>query len=153
MTGSSSNRNKTITDLLNATYVSLKSVVPLPYQISKPALLGKSLLIEFGVLIGITGDIKGKLILGGEQAIFQTIGESMFGMALEGEMLTSFSGELGNMLAGNLATNIVKSGINTDITSPTIMDGQTSISGYKQALQLTALFEQAGDLNIYLLMD
>ncbi|WP_249870261.1 chemotaxis protein CheX [Oceanobacillus saliphilus] len=146
-------RNRSVTILLNGTNASLKSIVPLDYQLSKPKLLGQSLSLQFGVLIGFTGDLKGKLILSGEHTVFGTIGEAMFGMAVEGEMLASFSGELGNMLAGNLSTNIVQNGIKTDITAPTIMQGNTTLSGYDKAIHLTAIFESAGDLNLFLLLD
>jgi len=109
--------------------------------------------LQFGVLIGFTGDLKGKLILSGEHAVFSEIGKSMFGMDIEGEMLTSFSGELGNMLAGNLSAKIEEHGIRTDITAPTIMEGKTTLSGFDKAIQLTADFENTGNMDIYLLID
>ncbi|WP_010647690.1 chemotaxis protein CheX [Oceanobacillus massiliensis] len=146
-------RNRSVTSLLNGTNESLKSIIPLDYQLSKPGLLAKPLNIQFGVLIGFTGDLKGKLILSGELDVFGAIGQAMFGMAIEGEMLASFSGELGNMLAGNLSTNIVQNGIMTDITAPTIMNGDTTLSGYDKAIHLTASFEKSGNLDIYLLID
>ena len=95
-------RNKLIMDLLNGTYSTLRTIVPIHHEIKKPRLLEQSLHLQFGVLIGITVDIKGKLILAGDSTIFGSIGESMFGMPLEGDMLLSFSGELGNMIAGGL---------------------------------------------------
>ncbi|WP_188455881.1 chemotaxis protein CheX [Virgibacillus oceani] len=153
MTITMDKRNKIVKDLLNGTYVSLKTVVPIKHEISKPQLLGKALHTNFGVLIGITGDVRGKLVLSGDTAVFGSIGEKMFGMPLEGEMLASFSGELGNMLAGSLSTNIVEEGINTDITSPTIIQGDTSLSGYRQALHVTVGFDAVGDMDIYLLLD
>lgn len=143
----------TITDLLNATYKSLKSIVPVHYEMSKPRLLGKSLELQFGVLIGVTGDVKGRLILAGPKETFGAIGESMFGMPLDGEMLSSFSGELGNMLAGGISTTIVEKDIKTDITAPTIMEGNTTLSGYENAIQVTAEFEKIGSMNIYLLLN
>lgn len=146
-------RNRTITVLLNGTNSTLQSIVPIPYQMSKPSLLGNSLHLEFGVLIGITGDIKGRLVLAGDPAVFRSIGESMFGMPVADEMLSSFSGELGNMLAGGIATTIVEHDVTTDITAPTIMQGNTTLSGYEKSIRLTATFEGSGDLGIYLLID
>lgn len=145
--------NKTITDLLNGTFASLKSIVPINYQMSKPHLLGKHLELQFGVLIGVTGDIKGRLILAGDKAVFSSIGEAMFGMPLEGEMLSSFSGELGNMLAGRISTTIVENGIQTDITAPTIMQGTTTLSGHEKAIHMTAEFDNIGGMDIYLLLN
>lgn len=146
-------RNKSVRILLNGTNSAIQTVVPIKHEISKPRLLEKSLHIKFGVLIGIIGDVKGKLVLAGDAAVFGSIGEVMFGMALEGEMLASFSGELGNMLAGSLSTNIVQEGINTDITSPTIIQGDTTLSGYEKALHVTIEFSEIGEMNSYLLLD
>ncbi|WP_339227287.1 chemotaxis protein CheX [Oceanobacillus sp. FSL K6-2867] len=146
-------RNRSVVFLLNGMNSSLKSIIPIPSEIAKPTLAGASLSLQFGVLIGFTGDAKGKLILSGDPSVFAAIGETMFGMAVEGEMLASFSGELGNMLAGNLSTTIVQDGIKTDITAPTIMQGSTTLSGYEKALQLSADFGKTGKLDIYLLLD
>ncbi|RDW21393.1 chemotaxis protein CheX [Oceanobacillus arenosus] len=153
MTIAINERNRTITDVLNGTSESLKSIVPINYQMSEPHLLGKRLKLQFGVLIGVTGDIKGSLILTGDAVVFSTIGEAMFGMPIEGEMLSSFSGELGNMLAGRISTTIVENGIQTDITAPTILQGNTTLSGYERAIQMTAEFDNIGGMDIYLLLN
>ena len=47
----------------------------------------------------------------------------MFGMSIEGEMIESFTGELGNMVAGNLCTILEKNGLILDISPPTVMTG------------------------------
>ncbi|SET07908.1 chemotaxis protein CheX [Oceanobacillus limi] len=146
-------KSKSITTLLNGTIASIKNVVPIQHEVNGPQLLQNALKVQFGVLIGITGDLRGKLVLTGDTKVFGGIGEAMFGMPLEGEMLSSFSGELGNMIAGGLSTNIIESGIKTDITAPTIMEGSTSLSGYEKAIHLTAAFESVGELDIYLLVD
>lgn len=142
-----------ITHLLNGTLTSIKSVIPLTFDIDKPQRLDKNFNINFGVFIGITGDIQGKLVLAGRQETFGSIGAIMFGMPLEGEMLDSFSGELGNMIAGGLSTNIFEKDININITAPTIMNGHTSLSGYKEAIGIPVHFENNGEMNIYLLID
>lgn len=152
MSTAGAGKNKVITELLNGTLSSFKSVVPLNFEITKPQLLESALHLQFGVLIGVTGDIKGKIVFSGDTNLFGSIGEAMYGMSLEGDMLASFSGELGNMIAGGLSTNVVESGINIDITSPTIMQGNTFLSGYKQAIQLKFISEVAGDMDIYLLL-
>lgn len=142
-----------IKELLNGTYASIKNVIPLKHTIDKPELIKGSIHIEFGVLIGIIGDVGGKLVLTGQRDVFSAIGQAMFNMPLEGEMLTSFSGELGNMLAGRLSTTIVNKGINTDITSPTIIEGDSKLSGFSQALKVSVLFEDVGVIHLYLLLD
>ncbi|MBP1931486.1 chemotaxis protein CheX [Ammoniphilus resinae] len=143
----------TVTHLLNGTVSSLQKTIPLNLDIEKPRLLETPLKMIFGVLVGITGDFKGKLVLSGEPGVFSIIGEAMFGMPLDGDMLPSFSGELGNMIAGRLSTSIYEDGIKTDITSPTIMQGDTTISGFKSAVHLSASFESAGKMEIHLLLD
>jgi chemotaxis protein CheX len=146
-------RNRSVTTLLNGMNKSLESIVPMDCQLSKPGLLGKTLNLHFGVLIGFTGGLKGKLILAGDSSVFASIGETMFGMVGEGEMLASFSGEFGNMLAGNLSTAIVDNGMMIDITAPTIMQGNIRLSGYDKAIHLNASLINTGDLDIYLLLD
>ncbi|MEN2769041.1 chemotaxis protein CheX [Ornithinibacillus xuwenensis] len=153
MEGKKQEKSKAITILLNGTMASIKNVIPIQYEMSKPQLSGESLKIQFGVLIGITGDIKGNLVLSGDSSVFGAIGEAMFGMPLQDEMLVSFSGELGNMIAGGLSTNIVESGITTDITAPTIVEGSTTLLGYEKAIRLTVNFNAIGELNLYLLVD
>lgn len=146
-------RNKSITCLLNSTYTSLKSTVPIDLEIAKPEILKGHLHLQYGVLIGITGDIQGKLVFAGNISIFSSIGEAMFGMPLDGEMLISFSGELGNMIAGGISTNLVGDGISLNITFPTIMQGDTNLSGYKQAIVVHVRFQNVGEMDTYLLLD
>lgn len=146
-------KSKVITELLNGTNLALKTIIPFHYELSKPTLLGKSLHIQFGILIGITGDIRARLVLMGTPSTFSTIAHSMFGMDLEGEMLTSFSGELGNMLAGGISSQIINNGIKTDITAPTIMQGDTFISGYEKAIHMSVMFSNKDKLELCLLLD
>ncbi|HEY4600856.1 MAG TPA: chemotaxis protein CheX [Cerasibacillus sp.] len=146
-------RNVLIKELLNGTMASLEKVVSLPYKILNTEALKQSFHLHFGVLIGITGQMKGKLILAGDKSVFASIGEAMFGMKVEQEMLHSFSGELGNMIAGNLSTDIITKGVKTDITAPTIMEGNTTLTGYRNGLQVTVSFSGVGELHVYLLID
>lgn len=62
--------------------------------------------IKMGVIIGIIGNIKGKLILSGLESAFQGISELMYCMRLDGPMLESFTGELGNMIGGNFSIGL-----------------------------------------------
>jgi len=153
MTTLKEEKTETITHLLNGTGASIKNVVPLSVEMNKPSTVEGKLDLEFGVLIGMTGDIKGKLILAGKSNVFSVIGETMFGMPVEGEMLSSFSGELGNMIAGGLSTNLTENGLSIDITAPTVMEGNMSIRGYKTGVQVPVSFEKAGDLSVFLLLD
>lgn len=153
MIETTTDRNRIITDLLNGMQTALRQIVPMNYNLGAPQLSGEALTLHYGILIGFTGDIKGRLIIAGEKAVFGSIGEKMFGMQLEEEMLVSFSGELGNMLAGGIATQIVEKGFAIDITVPTVMQGNTTLSGYEKAIKITAAFEEAGELDLYLLLN
>lgn len=146
-------RSSAVTKLLNGALTSIKTVIPIDYEFERPRVINQDFRLFFGVLIGITGDIKGKLVFSGDQTTFGSIGKKMFGMPLEGEMLLSFSGELGNMIAGAISTNIADSGTDINITAPTIMQGDTTLSGYKQALEITVQFNNVGKMNTYLLID
>jgi len=149
----SADKSKAVTALLNGTLSSLKTVVPIHYTAKKPHLQEQDFQLTFGVLIGITGDIKGKLVLSGDPNMFGTIGEKMFATPLEGDMLHSFSGELGNMIAGGLSTNMADKGVRVNITAPTLMHGDTTLSGYKQALKVPVVFDDTGGMDIFLLLD
>ncbi|WP_370521792.1 chemotaxis protein CheX [Virgibacillus sp. MSP4-1] len=153
MTTTAEKSTESVTNILNGTIQSVRSVIPLNIDIGKPQLYEKPLELEFGVLIGITGEIKGSLVLAGSAPLFGSIGESMYGMSLEGEMLSSFSGELGNMIAGGMSTNAEESGTHTDITSPTIMEGNTSLKGFRKGLQIPILINESEKFTIYLLLD
>lgn len=108
---------------------------------------------EMGVLIGIIGDLKGRIIIDGTPEIFGTIGSTMFGMPLEGPMLESFTGELGNMIAGNLCTYTGQYDLELDITPPTVMVGNTKLYGFQQAFKIPATLEGVGDIVILYTID
>lgn len=146
-------RSKSITSLLNGTSKALQTVVPVEYSLSKPALDNELILVQYGVFIGITGDIKGKLILIGEEELFGSLGRVMFGTEIDGDMLLSFSGELGNMIAGNLSTHVVNDGLNIDITAPSIIKGNAEIQGHNVGIHVTSSFKDVGDMKIHLLLD
>jgi|SRR5699024_10768521 len=150
---STGTRNKSIRSLINGTIKALESVVPLEYSMSKPILDNGLILVQYGVFVGITGDVKGKLILTGNEKLFSSLGRVMFGTEVNGEMLLSFSGELGNMIAGNLSTHIVSDGINIDITSPSIIKGNATIQGHHLGIQVNSTFKGVGEMQMHLLLD
>ncbi|KFZ43758.1 chemotaxis protein CheX [Anoxybacillus flavithermus] len=143
-----------ITTILNGTIESIRSVIPLAMTIEKPSLFTQPFAqTSISVLIGMTGDLRGRLMIEGHEAMFGSIGETMFGMPLEGEMLESFTGELGNMIAGNLATIVSQKGITIDITPPTVLVGQTKIYGFDKAFRVPIHFESKGELQLILTID
>ncbi|RAK18478.1 chemotaxis protein CheX [Anoxybacillus vitaminiphilus] len=135
--------------ILNGTIEAAKGIIPLQFTVDKPSHFTAPLTqSSIGVLIGMTGDVRGRLIIEGDVSSFSHIGEMMFGMALEGEMLQSFTGELGNMIAGNLATTLSQQGITMDITPPTVLVGQAKLYGFKKAFRVPILIENIGEIQI-----
>lgn len=139
-------------ELLNGTVTALKNVVPLSPKVTQPRILKNELKMTYGVLIGFTGDLKGNLVIRGEEETFGSLGQEMFGFPLQDEMLQSFTGEFGNMIAGSLATLISLKGWETDITAPTVMQGCSILGGYEKSILLSVIYETAGQLDIFLML-
>lgn len=145
---------KHIQTILNGTIASLKSILPANLDVKSPSVSSEPYSQkEMGVLIGIVGDLKGRIIIDGSPAAFGGIGALMFGMPLEGEMLESFTGEFGNMIAGNLCTNAAQNGLDLDITPPTVMVGNTKLYGFQKIFSLPAEIEGIGSITILLTID
>jgi len=143
-----------VTMILNGTIEAAKGVIPLQFTVDSPSLFTDPLAqSSIGVLIGMTGDVRGQLVIEGDVSSFSYIGEMMFGMALEGEMLQSFTGEVGNMIAGNLATALSQKGITMDITPPTVLVGQTKLYGFDKAFRVPILIEGIGEIQIILMIE
>jgi len=124
-----------ITALLNATLASIHELANIetgrPDMVSAPVLQ-----TDYGVLIGIVGDVKGRIFILGESAVFINAGLAMYGMELEGDMLESFVGEFGNSVAGHAATKLYNQSVHIDITPPTTMQGHVKLGGFSKALQV-----------------
>lgn len=146
--------SKHIQTILNGTIQSIKSVLPFTMDIKSPSLMVQPFeQKEMGVLIGIVGDIRGRIIIDSTSNCFSSIGAAMFGMPLEGEMLESFTGELGNMIAGNLCTSVASNGVEIDITPPTVIVGTTKLFGFQHAFRLPVEITDVGELTIILTVD
>nr|WP_220127163.1 chemotaxis protein CheX [Halobacillus locisalis] len=108
---------------------------------------------ELGVLIGMTGDLTGRLLIDGSHTSFGFVGEKMFGMPLEGDMLYSFTGELANMIAGHLSTKVSERSISIDITPPTVIQGESSIHGFDLAFHVPVTLQDDHKLKLILMVD
>lgn len=108
---------------------------------------------EISVLIGFIGDIKGRIIIDSVQPTFSGLASKMFGMPIEGEMLESFTGEFGNMVAGTVCTFLGTQNINIDITPPTVMVGNTKLYGFESAYHLPVIIDEIGELTILYTID
>jgi chemotaxis protein CheX len=146
--------SKHIQTILNGTIESVKGIIPFEISLDTPGIFTQPFILQsFGVLIGMTGDVRGRLIIDGAEQVFSKIGEGMFGMFIEGEMLESFAGELGNMIAGTLSTSLSQQGMEMDITPPTVLVGQTKIYGFEKAFRLTISLHNVGQINIILMIE
>jgi chemotaxis protein CheX len=145
--------NEKINHLLECIIDSVKQVVPIAVTFEAPYLYeATALKTEMCVLVGFTGEIAGRMLIDGHSASFGKLGESMFGMALEGEMLHSFVGEVANMVAGNMCTLISQKGRMVDITPPTIMEGEMKLFGFKKVIFVPLVIDHVGEMNIILLL-
>ncbi|ATP39691.1 chemotaxis protein CheX [Solibacillus sp. R5-41] len=143
-----------IQTILNGTIHSLKTIIPMNIDVKSPSIITEPYTQqEMGVLIGLIGDLKGRIIIDSTPEIFGAVGSSMFGMPLDGAMLESFTGELGNMIAGNLCTYAGQYELELDITPPTVMVGNTKLYGFQQAFNLPATIDGAGDISILYTID
>ncbi|MBP3038950.1 chemotaxis protein CheX [Bacillaceae bacterium Marseille-Q3522] len=143
-----------ITDILNGTIYSVKNILPFDVSVEKPSLFAQPFSQHaIGVLIGMTGDIRGRIIIDGNETIFGRIGEAMYGMFLADEMLQSFAGELGNMIVGKLTTHLSSRGFTIDITPPVILVGQSKVYGFEEAFRIPVEIEKIGYLSIILMAE
>lgn len=146
--------SKHVQTVLNGIIQSLKSVLPLEIDVKPPTLMVQPFeQQEMGVLVGMIGDIKGRIVIDSTPQTFSSIGTAMFGMPIEGEMLESFTGELGNMISGNLCTFAAQSGIELDITPPTVMVGRTKMYGFQHAFKLPVHIKDTGEMTIIITID
>lgn len=146
--------SKHVQMILNGTITSLTTIIPVKLDILAPSLTVQPYeQTEVSVLIGLVGGIKGRLILDTTTDVIDTIGQAMFGMSIEGEMIESFSGELGNMVAGNLCTVLEKNDLILDISPPTVLSGKTKLFGFKQAFKLPVRLADGGMLTVLLTID
>lgn len=151
--GATVDNSKVITALLNNTLLSIKRVVPINHRIENTTVLKQNFPLQIGILIGITGDVNGRLIFSSDSNTYASIAKIMYGIPLQGEMLLSFSGELGNMIAGALSSNMEINGDHIDITTPSVIQESQTLASFKQALQLSTIFDDVGNMDIYLLLD
>ncbi|QGH34183.1 chemotaxis protein CheX [Gracilibacillus salitolerans] len=147
------NTNEIIKELYNGSVQTIKNVVPVEHQFESPKMSTNPLNIKYGVLIGYSGTFKGDLLIQADHNVFSSIGEALYGMQLSEDMLDSFSGELGNMLAGGLSTHLANAGIDTDITHPTIISGNANLTGFKRILEVEIHYPSIGDMKMSLLLN
>ncbi|QUH22151.1 chemotaxis protein CheX [Alkaliphilus sp. B6464] len=83
---------------------------------------------DVSILIGITGDLKGRAVLNMNKLLGLKIASHMMGgidIQAFDEISRSALAEIGNMIMGNSATHLSSEGTIIDITPPTIIFGDS----------------------------
>ncbi|MCL6444487.1 MAG: chemotaxis protein CheX [Alicyclobacillus sp.] len=141
-----------VTEVLNAALEAVDYVIPGVFHRGVPSLLTAPLSQpEFGVLVGITGVIRGTLFISAAIATFAQIGEVMYGIELDGTMVQSFAAEFCNMIAGNMSRLAEK--LNLDISPPTTLEGGTRLSGFHRAIMVPLNSDKVATLHLALMLE
>jgi chemotaxis protein CheX len=104
----------------------LKDMCFVDIKLGKPTLQEQYFLENTLVIfIGITGEMKGQVMIAFEEAVARDIASKMMGMKINDmdDIAKSAICELGNMIMGNTATIFSKNGTAIDITPPTLGNG------------------------------
>ncbi|MBR1567660.1 MAG: chemotaxis protein CheX [Lachnospiraceae bacterium] len=83
------------------------------------------------IMIGVTGEMQGQVLLVFKKEVALTIASKMMFMEVTqlDEISTSAICELGNMIMGNASTVFSTKNIGIDITPPTMCEGNFTVSG------------------------
>lgn len=103
------------------------------------------------IMIGITGEIRGQVMIAFSNATACNIASKMIMMPVEvmDDLTMSAICELGNMILGNAATVFSTKGIAIDITPPTLCMGNMSFSNnYTQNICIPLIYEDDKVLEI-----
>lgn len=132
----------------------VQNVIPVPVLVGSTTPLTAPFEVgEIGVLIGLAGQFPRQMILTGPKHVFSALSQVIFGMALEGDLLASFIGEVGNMVAGSTATRLSQNNMLVDISPPTVLEGQTKLTGFQRGTVTTTSIDGVGHLDVVLVME
>lgn len=136
--------------LLNSVCDSMRNIIPKPIGQTDAFSDGQPETVnELGVAISFANPVGIRMILDGERRMFSRMGEVMFGMPMEGEMLDSCAQEIANIIAGGTTTLLNSHGIAADITPPSLLNAYSPVDGYESGLAL--VIEEVGNMRIMLL--
>lgn len=110
------------------------------------------------IMIGVTGEMKGQVILSFEDSVACDIASKMMMMPVQqlDDISTSAICELGNMIMGNASTVFSVEGIGIDITPPTICKGNVLFKGVAANLSIPVFYDGDAkkiDLNLSIKVD
>lgn len=106
---------------------------------------------DMSVLVALTGDAPSHIVFEASSNVFSQLSDRMFGMALEGDMLESFAGEAGNILAGTMATGIAQEGLSVNIGPPVVVVGHSKLTGFNDGISSEIQLEDIGTARISLI--
>ncbi|MDK2808229.1 MAG: chemotaxis protein CheX [Clostridiales bacterium] len=107
----------------------------------------------FIIIIGVTGEMKGQVMIVMSNEIACEIASKMCMMTIMemDELATSALSELGNMIMGNTATIFSTKGIGIDITPPTICTGDVQfMSSYVKNICVPLVYDGGKTIEINL---
>jgi chemotaxis protein CheX len=117
-----------INPFIKATTGVLKTIANIDFETGKPYIKASPYLPKNVIIVvGITGEIRGQAVISMDESVARQIASAMMmGMPVDelDELSKSALSELGNMIMGNSATLLFNSGVNIDITPPTLMMGE-----------------------------
>ncbi|MEK5061618.1 MULTISPECIES: chemotaxis protein CheX [unclassified Paenibacillus] len=108
------------------------------------------------ILIGMTGQLNGKVVFGiQEQVALRIVSAMMGGFVISemDEMGQSAISELGNMISGNASTILYNQGIAVDITPPQVTkSSHPAMEAVTQALSIPLVMDGIGELDIQVMI-
>lgn len=142
-----------INPFIKASTEVLRTIVNVEFKTGAPYLKQSPIMANnVMILIGITGEIRGQAVISMTEQVAMNIASGMMmGMPVSelDEMTKSALSELGNMIMGNTATLLFNTGVNIDITPPTLMMGkELTISLADMKTVGVPLHSELGDVNL-----
>lgn len=137
--------------LLDSVCDSIRNVIPRTLHQSVPDKI-TSLIMQNEIAVSIQfTNSDYQMILDGQRDVFSRIGESIFGMYMEGEMLDSCVGEIANIIAGGTISLLVDRGLSIDITPPIVLRDDFAFHDYENTMTVPLNIEEVGDIRVVLL--
>lgn len=92
----------------------------------------------FAVIIGVTGDLEGRVIVDMSKSTAIKFAEimNMEDIGEFNDLVKSSMGEIGNMISGRAVTKLQNEGGDFNITPPTLFEGENMIVSTPQALPI-----------------
>ncbi|HCL57880.1 MAG TPA: chemotaxis protein CheX [Spirochaetia bacterium] len=116
-----------ITPFLEATEEIINEVLDIQPQRGEMDLKANETIPDVGVLVGITGQAVGRMLIILDKTLAEKLVEIMNGEVykLEEDMAQATIGEVGNMIMGRAITKLYELGFHFEITPPSVIVGRS----------------------------